>query len=216
MEYVMNNGFPRQFAFAKSLSGQYLFVCENMAEVAGYDSPAQMIGLRDSDLVWKDWTEFLKREDAHAFKGSILLNHPGESRWVQEPDKVRQILSTKAALRDKENNIVGVIGSAIDVTEHDILKSPGHFDAAGKKFIFSGALAGLTFNKKQMILLQYIMMGYSAAEIANLVHRSKRTIEGHIEHLKHKLQCTSKAEIIRWAVSSGLAHGLDWPGNKGE
>lgn len=206
MEYTSN--LPRQFSFGKSLSGKYLFACENMAEATGLDSPAQMIGLRDSDLIWRDWTEFLRQEDIHAFKGGTLLNHPGDTRYVQEPSKIRRILTTKTALRDSQNNIIGVIGSAIEVTHHQILENPGHFDARGKYFILkSGPFAGLAFSKKQLTLLQHMMMGYSAAEIGRLLNRSKRTIEGHIEHLKNKLQCTSKAEIIRWALTSGLLHG---------
>lgn len=211
----MHNTFPRQFAYAKSLSGQYLFVCENIAEVAGFDSPAQVIGLQDSDLVWRDQSEEYRQQDFQVSNGRVLTNHPHMIRFAQEPNKIRRVLGMKTALRNKENQIIGIIGSTIDVTEHYILQSPGYFDATGKKFIFNGPLSGLTFSKKQMTLLQYLTMGYSAAEIANLVNRSKRTIEGHIEHLKYKLQCTSKSEIIRWAVTSGLSHGIDWPERRG-
>ena len=36
MEQNMGASFPKQFAFAKSLSGKYLFACENLAKVAGF------------------------------------------------------------------------------------------------------------------------------------------------------------------------------------
>ncbi len=208
MECNANNRFPRQFSLVKDLSGKYLFACENCAEVTGFDSPAQMIGKRDSDFIWKDWVEDLKWEDAHAFRGQVLLNHPGFTRFIEDPSITRRILTTKSALRDNQNRIIGVIGSAIDITNYRISENPGCFDAAGKKFVFNGGLAGLALSKKQMTILEYIVMGYSAADIAQLLNRSKRTIEGHIEHLKNKLQCNSKAEITRWAVTSGLTHSI--------
>ena len=191
-----------------------MFVSENLAEIAGCDSPAQMVGLRDVDLPWRSQAELYRRADILAFDGTVVANHPQIVTFVEGPNQTRRTLETKTALRDSHNQIIGLIGSAIDVTEHHILKNPGYFDVTGKKFICTGSLSGLTFSKKQMMLLQYIVMGYSAADIAGLLNRSKRTIEGHIEHLKHKLQCTSKAEIIRWAVTSGVLHGIDWPKHK--
>jgi DNA-binding CsgD family transcriptional regulator len=208
MEYKKNNHLPQQFSFAKDLSGRYLFVSENVAEVAGFDSPAQMIGLRDSDLIWKDQTEDYRQADTRVFRGEVLVNHAHFIRFCQNPDKLRLGLNTKTALRDKQNNIIGVIGATLDVTDHYIFQKPGSFDATGKKFLFSGELAGLVLSKKQIVMLNYVIRGYSAADIAQLLNRSKRTIEGHIEHLKNKLQCNSKAEIIRWAVTSGLMNSI--------
>ena len=204
--------FPQQFAFAKDLSGKYLFASENMAEATGFDSPSQMIGKRDADLFWKEWAEHYREGDGQAFKGNIFLNQMERARTIQDPNIIHQVCATKTALRDSQNQIIGVVGSLIDVTQHHILENKGSFDQAGKKFVLSDpSLSALTFSKKQITLLQYIIMGYSAADIGRVLNRSKRTIEGHIEHLKNKLQCTSKAEIIRWTVTSGLLHGIDWP-----
>jgi DNA-binding CsgD family transcriptional regulator len=203
-----NNSRLKQWAFAKCLSGKYLFVSENFAEVAGFDSPAQMIGLSDLNMIWKDLAEEYRQADIQAFKGKVLMDIPEVIRFAQAPDKIRCLMVTKSPLRDNQNNIIGVIGSSLDVTDHHILPKPGNFDMAGKKFLFSGELAGLVLSKKQIIMLNYIVRGYSAADIAQLLNRSKRTVEGHIEHLKNKLQCNSKAEIIRWAVTSGLTHSI--------
>ena len=85
-----------------------------------------------------------------------------------------------------------------------------YIDRRGKKLIFNSSGLKLVFSKKQVILLQHMMMAYSAAEIAQRLHRSKRTIEGHVEQFKNKLNCASKAEVIRWAISSGFPHHIDW------
>lgn len=80
---------------------------------------------------------------------------------------------------------------------------------SNKKLTFNNRGLNLSFTKKQVVLLELIILAYSAAEIAQRLHRSKRTIEGHIEQLKYKLHCTSKAEIIRWAITSGFLYRID-------
>jgi len=207
MKSNIDRKLPKQFSFAKDLSGRYLFACEVCAELAGIDSPAQMIGKRDSDMIWKGQAELFRKGDIQAFKGNLFLNQP-EIVQVARDDQIHQLIVTKTALRNNQNQIVGVIGSALDITYHQILRSAGDFDSAGKRFIFNGDLSGVSLSKKQITILEYIVKGYSAADIAGLLNRSKRTIEGHVEHLKNKLQCSSKAEVIRWAVTAGLLHSV--------
>ena len=83
-----------------------------------------------------------------------------------------------------------------------ILNMLGHLNITGKKFILEPILPGVILSQKQIWVLAYLLLGYSAPEIATLLHRSPRTIEGHIEDLKDKLRCDSKAEIIRCVMTS--------------
>jgi DNA-binding CsgD family transcriptional regulator len=204
----MDKKLPEQWAYAKDLSGKFLFVSENFAAAAGADSPFQMIGHTDFDMVWRKYGELYKQGDIEVLSGKLSLNRREIINIAQEPNVIHHIVSTKTALRDNQNRIIGIIASTFDMTNYQILENPGQFDHAGKKFVFNGDLAGLSLSKKQMTILEYIVMGYSAADIAQLLNRSKRTIEGHIEHLKNKLQCNSKAEITRWAFTSGLSHSI--------
>jgi DNA-binding CsgD family transcriptional regulator len=170
-----------------------------------------MVGLRDVDCVWRDQADEYAWQDAQIYQGNILVNHPHIIRYAFDPQQARQALGAKTALRNNQNEIIGVIGSTIDITDHQILQRRDLKPLNKKHGVNDITCRSRSFSKKQITLLQYIIMGYSAADIGCILNRSKRTIEGHIEHLKNKLQCTSKAEIIRWTVTSGLLHGIDWP-----
>ncbi len=85
-----------------------------------------------------------------------------------------------------------------------LLHMLGQFNAGGNKFILQGVLSSLMLSKKQVVILAYLILGYSAADIATRLHRSKRTIEKHIEELKSKLNCDSKGELIRRVILSSL------------
>jgi DNA-binding CsgD family transcriptional regulator len=53
----------------------------------------------------------------------------------------------------------------------------------------------LTLTEKEVI--QNLLNGYSAGKTASKMFRSKRTVEHHIERIKEKLSCSSKAELIQ-------------------
>ncbi|WP_257013234.1 response regulator transcription factor [Porphyromonas gingivalis] len=63
----------------------------------------------------------------------------------------------------------------------------------------------LTQREKEVV--QYLCDGYSAKETAEKMHLSYRTVETHRSNILHKLGFSNAAELIRYAVKSGL---VDW------
>lgn len=61
---------------------------------------------------------------------------------------------------------------------------------------FNGA-ASLT--AREIGVVKLVLQGYSAGKIASQVFLSKRTVEHHIERIKEKLGCDSKANLIQKA-----------------
>jgi len=47
-------------------------------------------------------------------------------------------------------------------------------------------------------------MGKSKKEIAQTLHRSRRTIEGHRAHLMQKLVVDNSVDLVKKAVGAGL------------
>jgi DNA-binding CsgD family transcriptional regulator len=52
---------------------------------------------------------------------------------------------------------------------------------------------------QEIKVLKLFLEGYSAGKIAPQIHISKRTVEHHIERIKGKLGCNSKAELMQKA-----------------
>jgi DNA-binding CsgD family transcriptional regulator/tetratricopeptide (TPR) repeat protein len=65
------------------------------------------------------------------------------------------------------------------------------------------AFGGLTEREREVVTL--IAQGRSNREIADALVVTKRTIETHINNILYKLNLTSRAQIVVWAVESGLA-----------
>ncbi|MBA2288431.1 MAG: AAA family ATPase [Ktedonobacteraceae bacterium] len=65
------------------------------------------------------------------------------------------------------------------------------------------AFGGLTEREREIVAL--IAHGKSNREIAEALIVTKRTVETHVNNILAKLDCTSRAQIIVWALERGLA-----------
>ena len=63
---------------------------------------------------------------------------------------------------------------------------------------------GTSLTRNETKILQLIIDGNSNKEIANLLHRSARTIEVHRSHLMHKLGVDNLVDLIKRVASMGL------------
>jgi len=57
---------------------------------------------------------------------------------------------------------------------------------------------------REIEVLTLIALGHTAAEIAELLFRSERTIESHRKHIQEKLLLNSRAELVGYAREHGL------------
>jgi DNA-binding NarL/FixJ family response regulator len=64
------------------------------------------------------------------------------------------------------------------------------------------AFGGLTEREREVVRL--VAQGKSNREMADALVVTKRTIETHINNILYKLNLTSRAQIVVWAVEKGL------------
>lgn len=57
---------------------------------------------------------------------------------------------------------------------------------------------------RELDVLRLIALGHTAAQIAEELHLSRRTIEAHRAHIGQKLGLGSRAELVRYALDHGL------------
>jgi len=62
----------------------------------------------------------------------------------------------------------------------------------------------LHLNAVELEVLGYICQGFTNAEIADTVHRSKRTIEGYRQKLLSKTSTKNTAALVAWAFRKGV------------
>jgi DNA-binding CsgD family transcriptional regulator len=59
------------------------------------------------------------------------------------------------------------------------------------------------FTKREIDVLFYLIRGYSAKETGKKLSRSNRTIESHIENMKHKYGVNNRQQLIEKALING-------------
>jgi DNA-binding CsgD family transcriptional regulator len=62
--------------------------------------------------------------------------------------------------------------------------------------------------EREQEILKYIVLGYTAKRAGCVLNISFRTVEAHIEKLRTKLNCASKAHIIEKIITEGLIHKI--------
>ena len=96
----------------------------------------------------------------------------------------------------------------VDLGDRFSINKFGRYENARKKLFLSKSSPSPYLTAKEIEIYYYCIFGYSAPDIANLLHRSKRTIESHLENIKDKLNCKKQAELIAIAVSTGLVYSI--------
>lgn len=102
--------------FWKDLQGKYLGCNDVVTKIAGFSSAEQIIGKTDFQLRWKDRALSYLKHDAEVVK----TGHPMvlEENFIRAEDGSNAVyLSTKKPLRNKENEIIGIICNSIDITD---------------------------------------------------------------------------------------------------
>ena len=62
------------------------------------------------------------------------------------------------------------------------------------------------FTEREFSVFTYLLLGFTSKMIALKLNLSPRTIEGIVNQIKLKLQCTTKSQIIEAAMRYGLGH----------
>jgi len=73
-----------------------------------------------------------------------------------------------------------------------------------KKNVATHPNLGTSLTKAEKKILQLVIDGMSNKEIANLLHRSARTIEVHRAHIMHKLGVDNLVDLVKRVASMGL------------
>ncbi len=65
-------------------------------------------------------------------------------------------------------------------------------------------LRGKPLTKTEKIILQLVLQSKTNKEIANILHRSVRTVEVHRSHIMHKLDVYSIVDLVKRAIAMDL------------
>jgi len=105
-----------QRVFWKDRNFSYLGCNAPFAKDAGLSEPGEIIGRHDFELGWKDVAQLYRDDDTAVMSSGIpkldfeepQTNIEGRPLWLR---------TSKVPLRDRDNNVIGILGTYEDITE---------------------------------------------------------------------------------------------------
>lgn len=101
------------------------------AQDAGFESPEDVIGKSDAEMVWHDQAELNRRDDLSVMESGIPKLDYEVLRPAASIDKAWHSIS-KVPLRDKDENVIGILGIYSDITARkkaeDEIRNLAYFD----------------------------------------------------------------------------------------
>ncbi len=98
----------------KDLNGVYLGCNLSMLDMVGLSSIQEVIGKTDYDLPWRESAEILQEHDQEVIKSKRL--HSFEEFGMLSDGNVITMICNKMPLINKSGEIIGIIGSSIDIS----------------------------------------------------------------------------------------------------
>jgi two-component system, NtrC family, sensor kinase len=106
-----------QLIFWKDRNSLFLGCNQKLASIAGLALPENIIGKSDYDLPWKkEETEWFRECDRRVMESGVAELHIIEPQKTAD-GKQTWLDTNKIPLRDAEGNVVGILGTAEDVSE---------------------------------------------------------------------------------------------------
>ncbi len=160
--------------FWKDLNLRYLGCNAAFARDAGLQSPEQIVGLTDYDLIWRAQAEAYNRDDRRVIDSGEPIFALEELQ--DRADGTGWLITNKLPLRGPDGAIVGMLGMYEDITEKKRARDRLAESESRLQAIFNNAAAGITLIDRQGRFLhanQYWadMLGYTLNEIYALSFR---------------------------------------------
>lgn len=187
--------------FWKDKFGNYLGVSKGKLLNLKHNSEHEIIGHTDAAL-YKNGL-ILRINDRKVIAGqkkSIFIES------VIKQNIQHQYVSYKAPLFSKTNKVIGVFGVAILLNPNGFLTASEvseEFTEFLQRFYYSAENLSPAHTYKTMNLtsrqeecLHYLTKGMTMKQIARILGVSDRTVEHHIEVVKMKFDCQTKADLI--------------------
>jgi DNA-binding CsgD family transcriptional regulator len=190
----------------KNSNLEFVDFTENLLEVAGFTSEEAIIGKRDDgDLPWNAYAAEYQAHDKDALNG---INYGAVVPFSGNDKGIKGFVfctRTKCTLEDGKPgvfiHVIPLFNTQLNGFMEGLIKNdPQNLHT---NYYIGKNLADIQLTNKESECLFYLMRGKSSKVIANLMHISCRTVEFHIDNLKHKFACRSKGELISSAIQKG-------------
>lgn len=189
LQLVMDN--LQECIFWKDVNSVYLGCNHKFAEIAGLDSPEQIVGKTDHDLPWKkEEADFFRLCDRRVMDSNTpeigiiepQLQADGKQAWLE---------TNKLPLHDDQGHVIGILGTFQDITERkqaelalQQLNTELESRVAERTLELQSALNQLQRTQLQMVQTEKMSaLGQMVAGILHEINNPVNYIYGNLKHL---------------------------------
>ncbi len=196
----------------KDTDGKYLFTNQNNADLCGFQTPDEMIGVTDYEL--KSNATFLADAFRKHDKMAITQGEITSLEYIDCKPGIKLFLDNKKSFLNKEKNIIGSFFYLTELTQYHLIdlayflvnfnsKFSQHHSSQQFSFTLSNNYFDTHLSTRQAECLFFLLRGKSAKTIAKILELSIRTVEDHIDNIKNQFRCYKKSELIEKAWTNG-------------
>lgn len=188
LESIMNSIPVRVFWKDKNLV--YLGCNAIFAQDAGFADAKEIIGKDDYQMIWRDQADSYRNDDLQVIqsgKPKLLI----EELQSTPKGKVATLLTNKIPLRDSRNEIIGILGSYLDITERKDMENALRDTETRYRLLFELSPEGIVIIEPETTrILEFNetacrQLGYSRQEFSGLSIKDFEVVETPEETRAH-------------------------------
>ncbi|WP_218813361.1 helix-turn-helix transcriptional regulator [Rickettsiella endosymbiont of Dermanyssus gallinae] len=194
---------PEHSHYAKDLNFSYIAdgCNESTAKYADVDSPKNLHGKTDFQLIWADTSaESFIKGDIKTLRGRPQV---GEKELVHVFNGIDEFLITKTKLFNNKGEVRGIIGSSVRLVGLGVTEIKGKIDIEKRRLNLGKAFNYQNLTIRQTEVFKELMEGHSTEEIAIKLNLRPGTIRFIIKELQSITGCRSLYSLIITAVKYG-------------
>jgi len=180
-----------EFVFFKNSEGQYINTSQSNAELAGFSSSKEMIGKYDYEIYPPEIAQQFLIQDKKIYETKKPLY---DILWVNHPKLGRiQIKCFKAPMLDDANNVIGLYGISVNITDKFRMKENIKKQKAKTQTILDNIPAAVWIknNNNKYITINYAFEKFYKVSRADIIGQNN-----NIE-LLNKIFSVNDIELIR-------------------
>lgn len=188
---------------------------ERYSYVAGFNNVEEILGTTPDELRCKaaECADIFIKQNQQVMNERATLKiidiHPYRN------DEIAILLTYKTPLLDNNNNVLGVLCQANEISQHALLnlvstlaktdkKYHCHNNINQRSYRISNKFEKSELTNREMECLFYYLRGKTAKEMASIFSISKRTVETHIANIKIKLDTQTRFDLIDKSIENNF------------
>jgi len=182
--------------YFETADGVIRMLNERNAAFCGFDSVSNAIGKHYFDTLPKRTVSLLRYNDNIVMQSEAATLF--EEDILQDNSEVKKAITLKLPWYNNDKKVMGLFGMSILVGK-DALTQP-LLQMAKMGFLtehqYQSHPKEIVLPRQQKACANFLLTGMTNKQIARELNLSPRTVETYINHLKSKLHCKNKMELI--------------------